>query len=256
MLLPSSDFQKELLKFFGIGRMTAPRVLARLSIPRLAKVEDLSEAHVAALTAYLSSTTISDLPPRTPVIDPLGERELLEGETAAELNDKQRGAADWGRQLLVENELRGKMNADIRTLIDIGTWRGRRCVCRLLQSLSARRILVLTLPRARVTLCRPQAPAAQADQGPLQAQCPDGTPAQQARPALFDVRQLGGLQASEALTDPFSSGRRRRPGLRAPRHLQAHPRHSPRSARSSRPASARSRWTILFARLGALLPGC
>jgi ribosomal protein S13 len=135
MLLPSSDLQKELLKFFGIGRMTAPRVLARLSIPRLAKVEDLSEAHVAALTAYLSSTTISDLPPRTPVIDPLGERELLEGETAAELNDKQRGAADWGRQLLVENELRGKMNADIRTLIDIGTWRGRRCVCRLLQSL-------------------------------------------------------------------------------------------------------------------------
>lgn len=103
-------------------------MLARLSIPRLSRVEDLTEAHVAALTAFLSSTTISDLPPRTPVVDPRGERELLEGETAAQRSEKQRAEADWGRKMLIENELRGKINTDIRTLIDIGTWRGRRCV--------------------------------------------------------------------------------------------------------------------------------
>ena len=103
-------------------------MLARLSIPRLSRVEDLTEAHVAALTAFLSSTTISELPPRTPVVDPSGERELLAGEAADQLSDKRRAEADWGRKMLIENELRGKINTDIRTLIDIGTWRGRRCV--------------------------------------------------------------------------------------------------------------------------------
>lgn len=35
-----------------------------------------------------------------------------------------------------------------------------------------------------------QASAEQADQGPVQAQCSDGAPAQQASAALFDVRRM------------------------------------------------------------------
>lgn len=109
-------------------------------------MEDLTEAQVASLTAYLSSTTISELPPRTPVVDPAGQRELLAGEKD-EISEKQREEEDWGRQTLIENELRNKINRDIGTLISIGTYRGRRFV------LSLPATPALRLPRLMPLLC-------------------------------------------------------------------------------------------------------
>lgn len=109
-------------------------------------MEDLTEAQVASLTAYLSSTTISELPPRTPVVDPAGRRELLAGEKD-KISEKQREEEDWGRQTLIENELRNKINRDIGTLISIGTYRGRRFV------LSFPATPALELPRLTPLLC-------------------------------------------------------------------------------------------------------
>ncbi|CDZ98771.1 RP-S13, rpsM [Phaffia rhodozyma] len=115
-----------LTQFFGINHATAPRILQRFSIPNRALVSDLTEPQVAALTAFLSSTTTAELPPRTPVVDPLGNRELLKGEPEKPLAEQHRAAADWGRNMLVEQELKTKYNTDIQFLYRIGTYRGKR----------------------------------------------------------------------------------------------------------------------------------
>jgi ribosomal protein S13 len=109
----------------------APKILQRLSIPYRISVGNLTEAQATALNGYLTSPAISDLPPSTRVVDPMGEIDLLPGEK--EWEKIEGGAAikakeDWGRSILLETDLKKKVNDTIQTLYRIGTYRGYRCV--------------------------------------------------------------------------------------------------------------------------------
>ncbi|KAL7413530.1 hypothetical protein BDY24DRAFT_388827 [Mrakia frigida] len=118
-------------KFFGIGHSLAPLVLSRLSIPYHTRVGDLTEPQIASLTAYLSSTTTSELPSLTPVVDPLGNPEVLksakgEEEGGAERTKEEREEDDSLRHIEIEVDKKRSENAQIMHLFTIGTWRGRR----------------------------------------------------------------------------------------------------------------------------------
>lgn len=110
-------------------------MLARFQIPYQARVKDLTEPQIASLTAYLSSTTTSDVALHTPVIDIDGNVERLrnrngelEGGNQADRTKQQREEQDTLRHIEIETDLKRKINAQIQHLHRIGTYRGKRSV--------------------------------------------------------------------------------------------------------------------------------
>ena len=127
--------QRALAEYFGIGLKLGPLILARFQIPYWARVKDLTEPQIASLTAYLSSTTTSDLPLRTPVLDIHGKPERMrnkegvyEDENAQDLTKQEREEVDRLRHLEIETDLKRKINGQIQHLFRIGTHRGKRYV--------------------------------------------------------------------------------------------------------------------------------
>lgn len=121
--------QNELSRvFYGIGRTNVHQILCRLQIPYRSRVEQLTEAQTASLVAFLSSPATADIPSPTPVVDPLGKRELLKDEPSDPAPKEAREKKDWGRSFLYGNEMKRFVNERIMHLYKIGTYRGKRCV--------------------------------------------------------------------------------------------------------------------------------
>lgn len=105
-----------LTSFYGLSHSLTPRLLARLQIPTAAKVSDLTEPQITALSAFLSSPSTTPKPAPTPLSVGAGE-----------------GAKGKGREIVdpldglrIETDLKRDMQGDIAHLRQVGAYRGRR----------------------------------------------------------------------------------------------------------------------------------
>ncbi|KAG8932342.1 hypothetical protein FRC03_010792 [Tulasnella sp. 419] len=152
-----------LTSFYGVGRQTALRVMARFQIHEHIKVGELTEAQISSLTSYLSSPS-NVIDPMSSKADEatsqgaagsagiygkiklarpgwvwdgnhgaLASREGMSGTvlSAAKEAKEKKTKEDWQRpdplaSLLVENEARRAMRESIAHHRNIGNHRGRR----------------------------------------------------------------------------------------------------------------------------------
>ncbi|KAF8343892.1 S13-like H2TH domain-containing protein [Cantharellus anzutake] len=98
-----------LTAFYGIGRHTAERVMARYSIHNTIKVGELTQAQITCLTSFLSSPATSPRP-------------ILPGKTNLEHIRPNDPLAD----LKIETELRKAMLDNIAHHRAVGSYVGRR----------------------------------------------------------------------------------------------------------------------------------
>ncbi|KAI9639362.1 30s ribosomal protein s13 [Dioszegia hungarica] len=102
-----------LTAFYGISHPTSANLLARLSIPLATRVQDLTEPQITSLSSFLSSPSTSSRPADTPLSTPGA------GPSSTRMADPLDG-------LLIETDLRRKVQGDIAHLRQVGTYRGRR----------------------------------------------------------------------------------------------------------------------------------
>ncbi|TXT08960.1 hypothetical protein VHUM_02434 [Vanrija humicola] len=111
-----------LTAFYGISHATAPRVLARLSIPADAKVSSLTETQITALSAYLSAPAASTPPSKIVLAAPGKAADAAAAKKAA----AEGPVDDPLNAIKIEVDLRRQRQADILHHRHIGTYRGRR----------------------------------------------------------------------------------------------------------------------------------
>ncbi|WVQ82077.1 hypothetical protein IAT38_004205 [Cryptococcus sp. DSM 104549] len=125
--------------FFGISHSVAARLLPRLGIHAEAGVADLTEPQLTALSAYLSSPSTSPRPSDSPLrLAPPGGRTLppvghpaITGQALKDVVPE--GSVARGKkredpldELLIEQEKKSQVRADLLHLRQTGTYRGRR----------------------------------------------------------------------------------------------------------------------------------
>ncbi|KAF8610516.1 S13-like H2TH domain-containing protein [Ceratobasidium sp. AG-I] len=113
-----------LTAFYGIGRQTSLRLMARLQIHETAKVGSLTPQQVTQLTAFLSSPSTAPPPMMTPLAapsftppattPPFQYRTVTDGRTDRLANIK------------LESELLREMRENIAHHRAVGTYKGRR----------------------------------------------------------------------------------------------------------------------------------
>lgn len=132
VLLPDHKALKiALTSFYGIGRNTSLRLMARLQIHERALVGELNPQQLTQLTAFLSSPSTAPPPPMTPLADisyraptetpPLRYHPAVgaKGEAAGEIRDKL-------AEIRIESELRREIRENIAHHKDVGSYKGRR----------------------------------------------------------------------------------------------------------------------------------
>lgn len=121
--------QIALTTFYGIGRHTATRVMARYSIHDATRVGQLTQAQLTSLTAFLSSPVTSPRPPRTPLANPsFIAPSMNPASSPPPLRAKALKArsVDELAELKIETELRREVRDNIAHHRTVGTYVGRR----------------------------------------------------------------------------------------------------------------------------------
>lgn len=122
--------QIALTSFYGIGRHTALRVMARYSIHEGTKVGELTQAQITSLTSFLSSPATS---PRPPVISLaksiFGARLVPETSVAPPASPtlpKRQRPPDRLADIKIETDLRREILENIAHQRTVGSYVGRR----------------------------------------------------------------------------------------------------------------------------------
>lgn len=116
--------QIALTAFYGIGRQTSLRLMARLQIHETAKVGSLTPQQVTQLTAFLSSP--STAPP--PMMTPLAPPSFTPPPTTPPFQYRTLtgGRTDRLANIKLESELLREMRENIAHHRAVGTYKGRR----------------------------------------------------------------------------------------------------------------------------------
>ncbi|KAF9515977.1 hypothetical protein BS47DRAFT_1376098 [Hydnum rufescens UP504] len=116
-----------LTSFYGIGRHTATRVMARYSIHDSTRVSQLTQSQLTSLTAFLSSPATSPRPPRNPLAAPkYGLLYSAASNVGSRPAAKTIRARDELAELKIESELRREVRDNIAHHRAVGTYVGRR----------------------------------------------------------------------------------------------------------------------------------
>ncbi|CAO1619370.1 unnamed protein product [Sympodiomycopsis kandeliae] len=124
-----------LTSFYGIGFTLAKQLCARIQLNADGRVGDLSDSQVTLLSAYLSSGSSiparTPTPTRSPFASGSATPNVSSDETPATtaiMPPSQRSdpTEDPLRSIVVEGDLRRQMRANIKHLVQIGTYRGKR----------------------------------------------------------------------------------------------------------------------------------
>ncbi|GAA97173.1 uncharacterized protein L969DRAFT_91978 [Mixia osmundae IAM 14324] len=118
-----------LTAFHGISHHTSRLICARLLLHDRLKVEELSEDQLNSLSALLSSPATHPLvatPVQAPSVPQASTSEV--GQLRDDQTSERARREDPLRSLILEADLRRKVNADIAHHRNIGNYRGRRHV--------------------------------------------------------------------------------------------------------------------------------
>jgi len=132
--MPSTTFSPQiaLTSFYGIGRHTALRVMARYSIHDGTKVGDLTQAQITSLTSFLSSPATSPRPPAVSLAKSIFYAPLLSvpetsvSPPASSILNKRERPLDRLGEIKIEADLRREILENISHHRTVGSYTGRR----------------------------------------------------------------------------------------------------------------------------------
>ncbi len=121
--------QVALTAFYGVSLYTSELLLARMQIPLKARVSDLTESQITALSSFLSSPSTSPRPAPTPLATPSIPSSSGSGSASSSaMPSADSRPADPLEGIKVETDLRRSVQADIAHQRQVGSYRGRRYV--------------------------------------------------------------------------------------------------------------------------------
>ncbi|KAG8743696.1 hypothetical protein FRC10_011569 [Ceratobasidium sp. 414] len=115
-----------LTAFYGIGRQTSLRLMARLQIHETAKVGSLTPQQITQLTAFLSSPPTAPPPMMTPLAPPSFVPPVTAPPFQYRTVTEENGRTDRLANIKLENELLREIRENIAHHRAVGTYKGRR----------------------------------------------------------------------------------------------------------------------------------
>ncbi|GAB1517638.1 ribosomal protein S13/S18 [Rhizoctonia solani] len=115
-----------LTSFYGIGRQTSLRLMARLQIHEHAKVGSLTPPQITQLTAFLSSPSTAPPPMMTPLASPNFTPPAATPPIKYRTVEEGSGRTDRLANIKLESELLREIRENIAHHRAVGTYKGRR----------------------------------------------------------------------------------------------------------------------------------